>query len=305
MLKLSARKIEGRDTGQQHSQTCPHRGTDKSSVELEADVELEANVELEARGHRHPAAATRNCLKVFFDWMVIEGRIPSNPVKIKYSTRKPQVSYYPPEVVKPLCEYMTSPDAEPTEALILYLIIFHGLSGDELRRALIPSEISKAEHRTTLADAYHLLVPAPPISCHNHSPGQPGQRVGFLPECAGWLKPLLERFEQQRQLNLSSESNPYLLVAAIRKKHNVPVGRCFVRLTVRRASLRILNAICLPRLLRMTSAVMIVQRGGAGCLMLMAREGQQAFVYSWAPRRIVHPKVLTSGQWIKSNRRAL
>lgn len=82
------------------------------------------------------------------------------------------------------------------------------------------------------------------------------------------------------------------IVAPNRKKHNVPVSRNVVRLVVRRTSLRALGAVCLPRVLRMTSAVMTVQRGGAGCLMLMSWSGQRAFVYSWAQRKIIYPKLI-------------
>lgn len=234
--------------------------------------------------------SVRSCLKVFFDWMLSERIISSNPVQIKYAIGSNRIPHYPIEVIKPLCIYIFSSNADPTEALILYLILFHGLSGDELRRALIPTKVGNDTNVPMLSDEYFLHVPARPTSCNNHSFGRSKQRINFPLEFVEWLRPLLERFEIQRQQGLSSSSNQYLLVAPNRKKHNVPVSRNFVRLVVRRTSLRLLGAVCLPRILRMTSAVMTVQRGGAGCLMLMSWSGQRAFVYSWAQRKIVHPK---------------
>lgn len=232
----------------------------------------------------------RSCLKVFFDWMLSERMISYNPVQTNYVTGVNRISHYPVEVIRPLCAYVTSPDADPMEALILYLILFHALSGDELRRSLIPAKAGDDTKVSMLSDAYYLHVPARPTSRNNHSCGRPNQRIDFQPEFVEWLRPLLERFETQRQQNLTSSSNRYLLVAPNRKKHNVQVSRQFVCLVVRRASLRVIGAVCLPRILRMTSAVMTVQRGGAGCLGLMSWSAQQAFVYSWAPRKIVHPK---------------
>lgn len=234
--------------------------------------------------------SVHSCLKVFFDWMLCERIIPANPVETKYAIGSNRIPHYPTEVIKLLCAYIFSSGADPTEALILYLILFHGLSGDELRRALIPTKVMNDLNASMLSDEYCLHVPARPTSCNNHSSGRPKQRIDFPPEFVEWLRPLLERFEIQRQQNLSSSSNQYLLVAPNRKKHNVPVSRNFVRLVVRRTSLQVLGAVCLPRILRMTSAVMTVQRGGAGCLRLMSWSAQQAFVYSWAPRKIVHPK---------------
>ena len=54
---------------------------------------------------------------------------------------------YDDNVVERLCRYMASPDADPEEALVLYLIIFHLLTVTELRNAKIPSLVA-AENPT-------------------------------------------------------------------------------------------------------------------------------------------------------------
>ena len=46
---------------------------------------------------------------------------------------------YDDDVVERLCRYMVSPDADPEEALVLYLIIFHLLTVTEVCNAKVPS----------------------------------------------------------------------------------------------------------------------------------------------------------------------
>jgi hypothetical protein len=141
-----------------------------------------------------------------------------------------------------------------------------------------------------LAEAYYVIVPKPAPSLGDRSPGRPDVRLDFPATAAPWLKPLLERFEQQREQMSSNPRNRYLLIAPNKARHNTPVGHVFVWKIVREASLRVLGAACNPTMLRKTAGVMFADRAGAGVLRWMGWDEQQAFAYTWAAREMIQPR---------------
>ncbi len=236
------------------------------------------------RGHRAK-------LLVFFDWLSINRMVIGNPVQSKTPAPLPTIQHYPPEVIQQLCVYITSPDAEPVEALTLYLIIFHACSVWELQHAQLPTVFSLHQDipPPTLAEAYYVVVPKPLPSLGDRSPGRPDVRLDFPAKAAPWLKPLLERFERQREQLVSNRRNRYLLIAPNKARHNTPVGHVFVWELVRNASTRVLGAACNPTMLRKTAGVMFADRAGAGILRWMGWDDQQAFAYTWATRQMLQP----------------
>jgi len=231
-------------------------------------------------------------LLVFFDWAKINRMIVTNPVQRKTPAPHATITHYPPDVIKKLCAYVAASDADPLEALTLYLILFHALSVWELQHVQIPTLFSLHEEvrLPTLAEAYYVIVPKPAPSLGDRSPGRPNTRLDFPSKAEAWLKPLLERFEQQRRAVLKNPSNRCLLVAPGRSRHNTAVGKVFVWQVVRQASLRVLGATCTPNTLRKTVGVMFADRAGAGILRWMGWDDQQAFAYTWAERETVHPQ---------------
>lgn len=123
-------------------------------------------------------------------------------------------------------------------------------------------------------------MPKPPVSRGRHSPGRPSTQLNFPAIAASWLKPLLNRFEHQRQQRLQNPSNRYLLVAPNRSRHDREVSDEFVLRKVRRASLRAIGAVCTPKVLRITAAVMYADRAGGGVLERMGWGDRIAFFYT-------------------------
>jgi len=243
------------------------------------------------RGHRAK-------LLVFFDWLKMNRMIIVNPVQGKTPAPSPTIHHYPPEVIRQLCAYIAAPDGDPVEALILYLILFHALSVWELQHAQLPTVFSLRQDipQPRLSEAYYVIVPKPAPSLGDRSPGRPDVRLDFPAKAAPWLKPLLERFESQRQQRVRNPRNRYLLIAPSTARHNTPVGKVFVWETVRKASLRVLGAACNPNTLRKTAGVMFADRAGAGVLRWMGWDEQQAFAYTWAAREMIHPQARDSSQ---------
>ncbi len=252
----------------------------------------------EKRYAQNTVRAHRAKLLVFFDWLRINRMIVINPVQRKTPAPAPTIQHYSPEVIKQLCTYITRPDADPIEALTLYLIIFHAFSVWELQHAQLPTVFSLRPDipPPRLAEAYYVIVPKPAPSFGDRSPGRPDVRLDFPTNAAAWLKPLLERFEQQREQMVSNPKNRYLLIAPNKARHNTPVGHVFVWKMVRIASTRVLGAACNPTMLRKTAGVMFADRAGAGVLRWMGWDEQQAFAYTWAAREMIHPQELDGAQ---------
>lgn len=258
---------------------CPHCGT------LHACTKVRRYAQNTIRGH-HAA------LLVFFSWAKISQLVITNPLQRKTPAPRPTIKYYPLEILKQLCDYLVGPDADPTAALSLYLIIFHGLSVWELRHAQLPilHTIQADIPLPSLAEAYYVIVPRQAPSLGNRTPGRPSPRLDFPLSAAQWLKPLLERFEQRRRQVVRIPSNQYLLVAPGKARHNTPVGTVFVWGMIQQASRQVLGAACNPNTLRKSAGVLFADQVGPGVLQSMGWSDQQAFAYVWAEREMIQPQ---------------
>lgn len=234
------------------------------------------------RGHRAE-------LLVFFDWCTRERIAVANPVQVKVPAPVPTIRHYPVDVVRQLCAYVAVPGADPTKALMLY---FNALSVQELRDARIPiiRPLRQDSPIPGLAEAYYLLLPKPPLSLGDHSPGRPDVGLDFPGSAASWLRPLLERFEWQRKEAVQNPANDYLFVSAASARRDMSGGNVFIWNVVRRASLRLLGGSCSPNTLRKSVGILFADRAGAGILRWMGWDDHQAFAYTWADRELVHPR---------------
>ena len=235
-------------------------------------------------------------LFVFFDWLKMNRLVIANPVQRKTAAPEPTIRHYPLEVIKQLIAFITTPDADPIEAVMLYLIIFHALSVWELRHATLPTVLPLRQDiaAPTLAEAYYVNVPRPAPTRGDRSPGRPDVRLDFPVKAASWLKPLLLRFERQRQRMVGDAKNHHLFVTPKLARHNTVVSHVLIWKMVQQASLRVLGAACNPNALRKTAGVMFADRAGAGVLHWMGWDDQQAFAYTWASREVVQPRAQDS-----------
>ncbi len=237
------------------------------------------------RGHRAK-------LFVFFDWLKMNRMVISNPVQSKVPAPSPTIQHYSLDVIRQLCEYMRAPDADPVAALTLYLVIFHATTVWELRHVTMPTFLPLHQEIPLpgLAESYYVIIPKPEPSLGDRSPGRPDVRLDFPAKAAPWLKPLLNRFERQRQLMASNPKNRYLFINSYTRHRTTPVGHYHIWNIIRRASGQVLGASCNPNMLRKTAGVMFADRAGADILRWMGWEDRQAFAYAWVPREEVQPR---------------
>lgn len=130
----------------------------------------------------------RSGLVVFFDWCKLNHMVLFNPVSCQVKRPDQIISHYSLEVIEQLCNYIKDSNADPTEALVLYLIIFHGLSTQELRFAQLPCVIALRSDIPvqTLVEAYYLVLPKPtPSRCNLRSQRDLAVKQQGLSDCCG------------------------------------------------------------------------------------------------------------------------
>ncbi|HXQ32888.1 MAG TPA: hypothetical protein VN843_02580, partial [Anaerolineales bacterium] len=217
-------------------------------------------------------------LRTFFNWAQLHDVVPENP--FTYNTDKfrsgtftvrnkrgqmveisASIRRYEDKVVEHLFSYMASPDADPEEALVLYLIFFHLLTVTELRNAKIPSLVAAVENPTgecdRARDFEYLLLPVRQSSRGLQSPRREGPIMKYAKKAAWWLRPLLERyFEKRKRIGVSE----YLFVGRYQRTQNKPVCDTQIHDLVQRASQRVLNGVVNPRDLRNTAAAIMADR---------------------------------------------
>lgn len=236
-------------------------------------------VKRHARGYVYTQTSN---LRVFFDWATLHGHIKTNPVAHASCAIRSRtftvvgeggevievergIRRYDDRVVEKLCAYIVSPDADPEEALALYLIIFHLCMVTELRNAKLPS-LAKGESgaaevsASDSADYEYLLVPQREFSRGNRSVRRPGPVIGFPRKALPWLAPILWRYYERRREVVGAARHEYLLAGEGRSRHNKPVGKDYVRRLVRKASLRALGGAVNPWDLRRTAAAVFATK---------------------------------------------
>ena len=235
-------------------------------------------------------------LRAFFNWAQLQDVVPENPFaydsdKVRTGTftvmnKRGQmieisasIRRYDDNVVERLCSYMASPEADPEEALVLYLIFFHLLTVTELRNAKIPSLAAEnlPGDCDRARDFEYLLLPVRQLSRGRHLLTREGPIMKYAKEATCWLRPLLERyFEKRKRIGVSE----YLFAGQYQRTQNRPVGQAHINLLVHRASQRVLNGMVNARDLRNTAAAIMAgksKRRGA----ILTKLG---YTRAWATR---------------------
>jgi integrase len=256
---------------------CPHCQTHRSLVR-------------EERLAHRTLMRTVDTLKLFFAWAKQERKTVINPVRITMERPTRTIEHYDSEVIRALMNYVSSPESDPEEALILYLILVHACSVGELCLAQLPKGVALDKDRpASLAEMYHVILPQRQATIGKRASRRSRMRLDFPAAIASWLMPLLQRYQTHRSDVLVHPRNRYLFVGP-HLRRNLPVGPHYIRAVVRRATERVLGAACNPATLRKTAGILLTDSAGAGMLEWMGWEAQQAFIYTWAARKVVHPK---------------
>lgn len=219
-------------------------------------------------------------LRVFFDWALLHGVITDNPLGNRETTSgrsaftvtdergksievAASIRRYDDNLIQKVCSYIVSPGADPTEAIIYYLVIFHLLEVTELRNLRIPSLVKRegsSKESQDNDDYQYLLLPPKTPSRGRRLVRRSGQIIKFPPKALPWLAPLLERFYEKLKTQVKALNNEYLLVASKTSRHNKPVSRTHVFQLVQRGSQRLLDGTINLSSLRQTAAAIFSER---------------------------------------------
>jgi site-specific recombinase XerD len=215
-----------------------------------------------------------SALRLFFDWAKLQNLVVENPFLTiccggarTFTVRDDQgemfevaeaIRRYDDAVVEKLCAYIVSPSAEPEEAIVLYLIIFHFLTNGELRNLRIPSLVNAGfqlpDGSRPVEDFEHLHLPLRPLTRGNRSVVRTEMKIVFHPKALSWLTPILQRFYEKRALLVRAQHKQHFLVVEKSAFCNKPVTKDYVAHVVRTASIRALGEAVSPSNLRRTAA---------------------------------------------------
>jgi len=263
-----------------------------------------------ARGSRI-AIASR--LRGFFDYALLHGLIANNPVGSMGKTGprsftivdergktieiSDAIRRYDDSVIKKLCAYIVSPQADPEEALILYLVIFHLLTPTELCNVKIPSLVKGGSSSASdgSEDYRHLILPLTKPTRHHPTVRRPEETIRFPREALPWLVPILERYYAKRRSQVQAPHHEYLLAPKGRSRHNKPVSVTYVFMVVQRASLRTLKGAVNISELRQTSAFIFAERSKRrfAVLTTMGYSAKWATRFNYLEAFILSPKKTT------------
>jgi hypothetical protein len=235
----------------------------------------------------------RASLFVFFQWAVLARRSIMNPVQCKVITPEARIRHYPTEILSKVARYIVAADADPTAALMFYLIIFHLATVQEIRHFRLPEVISltKKSAEFNLFETSTFVLPRrQPSLGVVHVGRRPAGQLVLHDAAEPWLRPLLARFDARRRAIAGPRcTSRYVFVSPRGSIRDLPVSPVAVWDTVRQASLTVVGYSCNPSTLRKTAAVYFADRVGAGILSRMGWEAQQAFAYTWMTREVLNP----------------
>ena len=169
---------------------------------------------------------------------------------------------YDDRIIRQLCTYIVSPEADPMEALVYYLTIFHLLTSTEIRNLRIPSlvsgssTISQAERKL---DYKYLILPAKKPSRGRRSVRRTEQIIKFPRKALPWLVPLLKRFYEVRRTHRAYH-NEYFVITGNRARGNKPVSHTYLFKLVQEGSQRLLGGTINLSNLQRTAAAIVSQR---------------------------------------------
>jgi hypothetical protein len=231
-------------------------------------------------------------LSTFFDWAKLARRAMTNPVVSKIAAPDPKIQHHPPEVLQQIGRFIAADDADPIAAVMLYLIVFHLATVQELRYLRLPTVISLATRQNTfhLSTETSLALPKRQASLGIMHPGRPGDVIRFHRSAQPWLARLLGRFEHERTAIIGPHGKARYVFASRRGAlRDTPVCPVWIWQRIRESTLSITGVACNANTLRKTAAIYIADRVGAGVLSSMGFEAQQAFAYSWVTREVLTP----------------
>lgn len=209
-------------------------------------------------------------LRMFFDWALLHELVTENPARDQLCSIRAlpfangngladdrrigrAIRRYGDEVIMKLGAYIFSPEADAEEALVLYFIIFHLCTVQEVCGLRVPSCVTT---NTNAEGDYEGLLFTPEKLTRGHRATRRSRGIlKFPPRTAVRLRPLLDSHYENRKRLIKTDQYEYFLAMNNRCRHNKPVSEAYVQSIVKRASLRVLREgeVCASRL-RITAA---------------------------------------------------
>lgn len=262
------------------------------------------------RNKQQSVLGHRGALRIFFGWLRdVEQALEVNPAPIPSKTRNRKrrgkagrkrpatIQYYDWEIVLAVLDAIEDPNTPAEEAMVLYLIMYHGFFVRELLTVRIPPQCRPqtfgGASTEPLEDILKLEWQPRRLSRNRQFLGRSADVFTMEPTEEPWIRNLAARFMYERNRKLRDVANPYLFVAAKMRNARGPVTYGCLRQLVQRATSRVTGRACTIGILSKSSRLLYSEFGGFEGVRHLREMGlcpEQARAYTWAQRIRVVPK---------------
>ncbi len=239
---------------------------------------------LELMRNTHSYTHVRNCfcrIAAFFRWAKRKKLILFDPtVNIHLSRCSEKILICSKNQFEALCLFIRDPQSNASQALAVILILFYGLTTEDLSTATINLP-------TTANSKLRIILARKPRSYgrryYNRS------QILELPTNPLWLHHLVQRFcthwqtcFNSIQSKISFPRTPLFLDPQL--QHNRNLSNSYIRSIVIAATLSATGVVLPPRVLRQTCGHIMTHGNDASVLSQLGWSPQFAFCYTWLPR---------------------
>jgi hypothetical protein len=221
-------------------------------------------------------------LRRFYEWCRSEKLILANPwPKPQRRALRGAVCVCTEREFKKLGAYIRSERSDPEGALVLFLILFFGLTKNDLRFATVRID----------AEGLVILLRRPPPTQGRRAYNRASELK--LPASPPWCEQLQRRFIAYWRRRFDESTNPMRLPLLILAKHQCATRACNpekIRELVLRVSSEAVGRAITSQVLRQTCAHLYAQRSDASILTALGWSRLTAFSYTWRPRIFDQPR---------------
>lgn len=222
----------------------------------------------------------RNALCIlnrFYCWCIYKKKILINPCDgIKTSTVRPRLLICSPEETKKIYSFIKNTLSNPEQALMLALVLFFGLTLEDLSFAKIETQENKS---------ISIILRRKPRSCGRRYYNR--QQVLYLPVEPKWFLNLQKRFYSdwaKHYTQVKCTYPHYQLILALNNNSNLPISSDSMRTRMAKATLAATGARIPYRVLRQTCGHTHTQNQDASLLTNIGWSPKLAFQHTWLPR---------------------
>lgn len=215
----------------------------------------------------------------FYEWLKYNRKVKQNPCDhLLFGKPQAKINICSDEQLKGLARFIKADSSEPEGAFLISLILFFGLTTEELIKARLDSS----------EDDLKIIFSRPPRTYGRRYYNR--DETLALPKTPSWFLALQRRFLASWQGHFDLTKNSFQCSRLVLPKHHHytrPLGEKALLTRICDATLEATGSYIHPKVLRQTCGHMYSQNGDGSILSMLGWSREFAFCYTWLPRKIV------------------